>query len=251
LRTLADSRAIIARAEKGRRAVVVGASFIGLEVAASLVARGVAVQVVGHERRPLERVLGAEVGDLVRAVHEAHGVRFHLGRSLAAVEDSRVRLDDGTLLDADLVVAGVGVRPRTELAERAGLAVDRGILVDEELRAAPGVWAAGDVARWPERRSGERVRIEHWVVAGRQGHAVARSLLGHAPRRAAPFFWSAHYDLTIRYVGCAPSWDRVAVDGDLKGRDAAVRYFREGKLLAVATIGRDRVALEAARDFEA
>jgi 3-phenylpropionate/trans-cinnamate dioxygenase ferredoxin reductase subunit len=251
LRTLADARAIIRRAEAGKRAVVIGASFIGLEVAASLRARGVEVCVVGRERAPLERVFGAELADLVRSVHEAHGVRLLMGRTPKAVEPARVRLDDGSALDADFVVAGVGVRPRTELAERAGIPVDRGIVVDAELRAAPGVWAAGDVARFPDRRSGERVRIEHWVVAQRQGEAVARSVLGRGgPFRSVPFFWSVHHDLTIRYVGHAPGWDRVEVDGDLAARDAAVHYLRGRKLLAVATVGRDRYALEIEQRFE-
>lgn len=251
LRTLADSRVIVARAEKGKRAVVIGASFIGLEVAASLRARGVEVRVVGLERVPLERILGPEVGQFVRTIHEAHGVHFHLGRSPRAVEPGRVVLDDGSALEADLVIAGVGVRPRTELAEQAGLPVERGVLVDAELRAAPGIYAIGDVARWPERRSGERVRIEHWMVAQRQGEAVARTLLGRgSPFRAIPFFWSAHYDLTINYVGHAPTWDRIAIDGNLAARDAAVHYFRGDKLLAVATIGRDRYALEVERRFE-
>ncbi len=196
VRTLADSRGIIAEARAGRRAVVIGASFIGLEVAASLRARGLEVDVVGLEQRPLERVLGPELASLVREVHEAHGVRFHLGRSPRSFSGGRVELDDGTTLEADVVVAGVGVRPCTELAERAGLKIDRGILVDEMLRAAPNVYAIGDVARFPDRRSGENVRIEHWVVAQRQGEAVARAMLGQgAAFRTAPFFWTVLFDL--------------------------------------------------------
>jgi NADPH-dependent 2,4-dienoyl-CoA reductase/sulfur reductase-like enzyme len=252
LRTLADSRAIVASAKPESRAVVIGASFIGLEVAASLRARKVEVHVVGIEKLPLERVLGSEVARLVQSVHEAHGVTFHLGRSAKSVEADRVVLDDGTALPCDFVVAGVGVKPRTELAEKAGLKIDRGVVVDDQLRAAPGVYAIGDIARWPDPRSGENVRIEHWVVAGRQGEAVARSILGRGtPYRSVPFFWSAHYDLTINYVGHAPSWDRVEIDGDLEARDAAVHYWRGTSLLAVATIGRDHYALEMERRFEA
>ncbi|MCA9676862.1 MAG: FAD-dependent oxidoreductase, partial [Myxococcales bacterium] len=252
LRTLADSRAIVAAARPGARAVVIGASFIGLEVAASLRARDVEVDVVGLERLPLERVLGAELGALVQQVHEAHGVRFHLGHGPRAIEPDRVILDDGTALAADLAIAGVGVRPRVALAEAAGLAIDRGVVVDAELRAAPDVYAIGDVARWPDPRSGEAVRIEHWMVAQRHGEAVARTLLGRGgPFRVVPFFWSAHHDLTINYVGHAPGWDRLVVDGDLAARDAAVHYYRGDRLLAVATVGRDRYALEVARDLEA
>ena len=251
LRTLADSKAIIAKAQAGQKAVVIGASFIGLEVAASLRARDVEVQVIGREQAPLAQVLGDELSALVRGVHEEHGVRFHMGRTVSAAQPGEVTLDDGTKLAADFVVAGVGVKPRTELAERAGLTVDRGIVVDELLCAAPGIYAVGDVARYPDRRSGERVRIEHWVVAQLQGEAVARTLVGQpTPFRSIPFFWSAHFDLTINYVGHAPSWDKVEVDGTLSSRDAAVHYTRKGQLLAVATVGRDRYALEVARRFE-
>jgi NADPH-dependent 2,4-dienoyl-CoA reductase/sulfur reductase-like enzyme/nitrite reductase/ring-hydroxylating ferredoxin subunit len=254
LRSLADSRAIIRAAEqaKGQRAVVIGASFIGLEVAASLVARGLEVHVVAPESRPLERVLGAELGDWVRATHEAHGVTFHLGRKPAATDRAGVRLDDGSVIEASLVVAGVGVRPRVELAESAGLAIDRGVLVDERLRtSAPGVWAVGDIARWPDAHTGERRRVEHWVVAQRQGVAVARNILGAGERyEAVPFFWSAHYDATIAYVGHAERWDRVEIDGSLHAGDAAVRYVTGDRVLAVATIGRDQASLEAERAME-
>lgn len=250
LRTLADSRAIIERAKKGSRAVVIGSSFIGLEVAASLRERGVEVSVIGKETAPLSHVLGQELSDLVRGLHEAHGVAFHLGRTVRSATPRSITLDDGTELEADFVVAGVGVKPRTELAEQAGLEIDRGIVVDGELRAAPGVYAIGDVARFPDRRSGDAVRIEHWVVAQRHGEMVARTLLGKpAPSPATPFFWSAHYDVTINYVGHAERWDRSEVEGDLAQRDAAVHYYRNDKLLAVATVGRDQYALEVARRF--
>ena len=252
VRTLADARAIIAEAKEGRRAVVIGSSFIGLEVAASLRARKLDVTVVGKDEHPLERVLGRELSELVRSVHEKNGVRFALGRSPASIEASTVTLDDGTVLPAELVVCGIGVRPRTELAEGAGLKVDRGIVVDAQLRATEGVYAVGDVARWPDPRSGETVRIEHWVVAQRQGEAVARTLLGQGePYRTTPFFWSAHFDLTINYAGHAERWDRLVIDGELAARDAAVHYYLGEKLLAVATVGRDRYALEVAQRFEA
>jgi len=252
LRTLADSRAIIASAATAKTAVVLGASFIGLEVAASLRARGVAVHVVAPDKTPLARVLGAEVGELVRSVHEEHGVVFHLGETAASIEAGRVVLASGAALAAELVVMGVGVRPATSLAEAAGLAVDRGVVVDGHLAtSAPSVYAAGDVARHPDGRSGESVRIEHWVVAQRQGQVAARNLLGAKERfDAVPFFWSAHYDMTISYVGHALSWDRVDVEGSLAAKDVAIAYRKGGRTLAVATIGRDTVALEAEAAME-
>jgi NADPH-dependent 2,4-dienoyl-CoA reductase/sulfur reductase-like enzyme/nitrite reductase/ring-hydroxylating ferredoxin subunit len=248
LRTLADSKAIAAAATGGTRAVVIGASFIGLEAAASLRARGAEVTVVGPEAVPLARVLGDEVGGFVRRVHEGKGVAFRLGRTPASITAGEVVLDDGTALPASLVVMGVGVRPRTDLAAAAGLTVDKGVVVDDELRAAPGVWVAGDLARFPW--DGGLVRIEHWQVAVRQGQAVARSMLGGGPRRDVPFFWSQHHDVTLAYVGHAERFDPPEVHGDLEARDAHVVYRDGGRIRAVMTLGRDRVALDAEAAFE-
>ncbi len=252
LRTLADSRTIVARAATAKRAVLVGAGFIGLEVAASLRTRGLEVHVAAPEAVPLARVMGDAVGAFVRKLHEEHGVRFHLGATVRAIEPGAVVLGDGTRLEADLVVVGAGVRPDVALAEQAGLAVDRGILVDKHLRAsAPSVWAAGDVARWPDPRSGAAIRVEHWVVAERMGQTAAHSVLGASVRfDAVPFFWSAHYDVTIAYVGHAERWDRVDIHGSLDARDAAVAFRLGGKTLAVATVGRDGVSLEAEAALE-
>ncbi len=252
LRTFADTRAILAAAESGKAAVIVGAGFIGLEVAASLRARGLDVHVVGHEQVPLERVMGREVGTFLRGVHESHGVTFHLGQSVSNIEGKQVKLNDGTTLQADFVVLGVGVRPAIALAESAGLTIDRGISVNEFLEtSAPGIFAAGDIARWPDPHSGDKIRVEHWVVAQRQGQTAARNMLGHRqPFAVVPFFWSQHYDVVINYVGHAEKYDTTSIDGTLESHDCAVTYRRGDRILAVATISRDLQSLQAERAME-
>ena len=252
LRSFADCRAIIEKTASAKHVVVVGASFIGLEVSASLRARGIAVDVVAPGSVPLERVMGQEVGRFVQALHVAQGAVFHLGQTVTAVDGRTVRLSGGTTLDADFVVMGVGVQPATALAEQAGLELDRGIVVNEYLETSvPGIFAAGDVARWPGGPGRERIRVEHWVVAERQGQVAARNILGYRERFAdVPFFWSQHYDVTIRYVGHAERWDAVSIDGSLGGRDARVRFLDRGKTVAVATVSRDRESLQAELDFE-
>ena len=246
LRSLGDCRAIIERAKTTRRAVVLGASFIGLEVAASLAARGLQVHVVAPEKQPMERIFGPQLGQFVRSLHEKHGIVFHLEDTATAIGDTEVGLKGGSTLEAELVVVGVGVRPRTELAEKAGLDVDRGVLVNAYLETSmAGIFAAGDIARWPDARSGENVRIEHWVVAERQGQVAALNMLGLRRKfSAVPFFWSQHYDIPINYVGHAPSWDDLAIEGDLANNDCIVRYRRGGHLLAVASIFRDVESLQ-------
>jgi 3-phenylpropionate/trans-cinnamate dioxygenase ferredoxin reductase subunit len=253
LRTQADSEVIIDAVESGaKHAVVIGASFIGLEVAASLRQRGVEVHVVAPETRPLERVMGEALGEFIRALHETKGVVFHLEQTAARFDADYVTLQNGERLAADLIVVGAGVRPRTALAEVAGLDVDRGVLVNEYLQtSAPNVYAAGDIARWPDGPSGERIRVEHWVVAQRQGQAAARNVLGaQAPYTEAPFFWSQHYDAGINYVGHAVHWDRIETDGDPAKYDFTARFMDRGRTAAVATIHRDLESLKAEAEME-
>ncbi len=247
LRSLADCRAIIKAADGAKRAVVIGASFIGLEVAASLRARKLEVHVLAPEKRPLERVFGPQMGDFIRKLHEEHGVVFHLEDSSEAIAGSQVKLKSGGTLDADLVVVGVGVRPRLALAEAAGLAIDSGVTVDAQLQtSAPNIFAAGDIARWPDPHTGDNIRVEHWVVAERQGQTAALNMMGAAlPYTAVPFFWSQHYDIPINYVGHAEKWDDLAIEGDIPNKDCVLRYRRNGKTLAVASIFRDKESLEA------
>jgi NADPH-dependent 2,4-dienoyl-CoA reductase/sulfur reductase-like enzyme len=247
LRTLADSRAIIAAAQNGSRAVVIGAGFIGLEVAASLRHRNIDVHVVAMENVPLARVLGPELGSFVLHTHEEHGVTFHGGHTVHEIDAVGVTLDDGTRLDADFVVIGAGVRPRVALAESAGIRVDNGITVDEHLRTnVDGIFAAGDVASWPDPRSGRRVRIEHWAVAQMMGQTAARNVLGMNERfDTVPFFWSQHYDAVISSVGHAPEWDRADIDVDPSQLDCTVTLRQRGRRLAVVTIFRDGASLEA------
>jgi apoptosis-inducing factor 3 len=252
LRTLADSRAIIANAQRAKRCVVIGSSFIGLEVAASLRERGLEVVVVGKDAVPLEKVLGPEFGKFIKELHEQHGVRFHLGSTPQAIREDRVELSNGKTIEAEMVVLGVGVLPRTALAKDAGITVDNGIVVNDSLcTSAPDIYAAGDIARYPDPISGENVRIEHWALAERQGQAVARTMLGigHA-FRDVPFFWSQHYDVQISYVGHASSWDGFEMHGDLSSGNACAVYRKGNRVMAVATVGRDRVSLQAEAALE-
>ncbi len=252
LRTLDDSQAIIAKAKHTKCVAVIGASFIGLETAAALRERGLDVRVIGPQARPLERVLGPELGDMIKAIHEEHGVKFHFGTSASSIDERGVTLKNGERIDADLVVAGIGVRPDVELAGQTGIAVDNGILVDAYLQtSAPGIYAAGDIARWPDPHTGASIRVEHWVVAERQGQTAARNILGYGEAfDAVPFFWSQHYDVAIRYVGHAERWDRLQIDGDPWAHDCEVTYFAGDRKLAVATVSRDITNLRAEVELE-
>ncbi|HLO21722.1 MAG TPA: FAD-dependent oxidoreductase [Sphingomicrobium sp.] len=246
LRTVADARAIADRAKKGARAVIIGSSFIALESAAALRHRGVELDIVSVEEIPLERVFGAELGNHIQQLHEENGVRFHLSSVLAGFDGNAVALAGGERIPCDFVLVGIGVKPRTALAELANASVDNGVLVDAYLQTdQPGIYAAGDIAAYPDPFSGEAVRIEHWVVAERQGQVAAANMLRGSERfESAPFFWTEQYGATIRYVGRASGWDMVSLEGSFGDRSLVARYFADGVHCATATVGRDHESLE-------
>ena len=252
LRTLADAHALTAEAMASRRAVVIGASFIGLEVTASLRTRGVEVHVVAPGAIPMQRILGDDVGRHIRALHEQHGVTFHLGTTATSIGADGVTLKNGEVLQADFVVAGIGVRPTLTLAKHAGLELDRGVTVDTYLETSVrGIFAAGDIARWPDRLTGENIRVEHWVVAERQGQTAARNMLGQRERfDCVPFFWTEQYDFSLAYVGHGEGWDETEIDGNLAENDCTVAYRRGGQTLAAAFVHRDLAGVRAELEFE-
>ena len=226
LRSLRDCRRILANVISGARVAVVGGSFIAMEAAASLFGRGLSVDIISPEERPLENVFGRELSDLVLEAHARKGVRLHLGSEVARIEGKTVHLQGGEEIDADIVVVGVGVEPRLELAEPAGLTLDRGVLVNSRLQTSdPDIFAAGDIARWPDPHTGDSIRVEHWVVAERQGQVAAANMLGNDQSfTMVPFFWTKHFDLSIRYVGHAEKWEETLVEGNLTHRDGLVRF---------------------------
>jgi NADPH-dependent 2,4-dienoyl-CoA reductase/sulfur reductase-like enzyme/nitrite reductase/ring-hydroxylating ferredoxin subunit len=251
LRSMKDAEALSKAAETAKVVAVIGASFIGLEAAASLKKRGLGVHVVAPETIPFEKILGAEVGRWAQGVHEKKGVVFHLGRKVQGYAGGVLSLDKGRSIKADIVVLGTGVKPRVALAEAAGLKVDNGVVVDDRLRTAEDVYAVGDIARYPDPISGRLIRVEHWAHAERQGQHVARVIMGEdKPYADVPFFWSLHYESSFNYDGHAEGFDPPKVDGSVKNYDATVRYEKDGKLLAVVTLDRDLASLEAEAAFE-
>ncbi len=252
LRTAADCASLIESAKKAKSAVIIGASFIGLEVASGLRARGIDVHVVGKERSLMANVLGKEVGAFLQSLHEDHGVIFHLDTTASTINEDEVVLTNEETLQADLVVIGIGVRPRIALAEKAGLSVDRGVIVDRYLQTSePGIYAAGDIALWPDPMTGERVRIEHWVVAQHQGQTAALNMIGRKqPYDAVPFFWTEQQGFSLAYVGHAPGFEQVQIDGDLAALDCTISYCKGGRELAAAFVHRDHAGLVKERAFE-
>jgi 3-phenylpropionate/trans-cinnamate dioxygenase ferredoxin reductase subunit len=238
LRTVQDCDALRARLDEGGAVVVVGAGWIGAEVAASARQRGLDVTVLDPLSVPLERVLGPELGAIYRDIHADHGVRMLTGTGVAAFEGDaaveRVRTADGRTLDCDFVVVGVGVQPRTQLAAQAGLALENGIVTDAHLQtSAPGVFAAGDVANAHHPFYGERVRVEHWANALHQGPAAARAMLGHPdPYDRLPYFFSDQYDVGMEYAGLARTWDRVVFRGDPATREFIAFWVADNRVVA-------------------
>ena len=238
LRSVHDSDALRERLDRGGAVVVVGAGWIGAEVAASARQRGLEVTIIEPASVPLERVMGAEVGAIYRDIHTDHGVEMLMGTGVEAFEGEtaveRVRTSDGRLIECDFVVVGVGVAPRIQLAERAGLEVDNGILVDEHLETSmPGVFAAGDVANARHPFYGERIRVEHWANALHQGPAAARGMLGQAdPFDRLPYFFSDQYEVGMEYLGFAREWDRVVFRGDPSSREFIAFWISDERVVA-------------------
>ena len=257
LRTLRDADAVIAAAAGAKRAAVIGASFIGLEAAAALTQRGVEVHVVAPDEIPLQKLVGAQVGAMIKTVHEEKGVVFHPGRKPRSFDGGSLALDDGSALDVDFIVVGVGVHPATQLAEGAGIACAAaseggGVEVNERLETSvPGIYAIGDVARYPDVYAGRPIRVEHWVHAQRQGQHVARAIMGQGGRfRDLPFFWSAHFDTGLRYHGHAESIRGTVLDGSIEGRDFTIEYRGDAPEKAFVTCNRDLPALVVEAEWE-
>jgi 3-phenylpropionate/trans-cinnamate dioxygenase ferredoxin reductase subunit len=245
LRTIEDADRIRAKMETARHLITVGAGFIGAEVAASARTLGKEVTVIEFAPVPLVGALGEEMGRVYAEIHAEHGVHLRTGERVEAVEDSDggvlVRTNSGAALEGDVVVVGVGVEPRTELAEEAGLAVDNGVLVDPSCRtSAQGVFAAGDVANHDHPVFG-RIRVEHFDNAIKMGAHVARTMLGHDEPFADPhWFWSDQYDLNLQYGGFAKEWDEIVVRGSIQDRDFVAFYLKDDVLLAALGIGRGK-----------
>jgi NADPH-dependent 2,4-dienoyl-CoA reductase/sulfur reductase-like enzyme/nitrite reductase/ring-hydroxylating ferredoxin subunit len=244
LRSYADADAIIGAADKDKQAIVIGASFIGMEVAASLTKRGCKVTVVAGDT-PFKRIFGPEIGYLFQRVHERNGVEFKLGTSVTGFAGSpkvkAVVLDPGEQLEADLVVVGIGVTPATGLLTGVKLHKDGGVLVDEYMRAADGVYAAGDIAWFPSQLSGEGQRIEHWRTAMQQGRVAAHNMAGkETPYNGVPFFWTRQFDVGLLYIGHALSWDEIIFQGDVPARDFLAFYISGSRVTAVAGMNRDK-----------
>ena len=245
LRSFADADSIIEIAGRSRRAVVVGASFIGMEAAYSLRERGLEVTVVAPSQEPFEATLGAEIGALFRRLHESHGIRFKLGSIVYRFEGSHnveaVVLDNGERIETDMVVVGVGVRPVTHFLEGVELDEAGAVVVDSRMCAGDGIYAAGDIVNFVDRRTKRRARIEHWRTAQQHGRIAARNMVGRdSVFDGVPFFWTRQFDVALLYVGRATSWDKIVYRGDVSSQNFLAFYVKNGRVLAVAGMNRDR-----------
>ena len=246
LRSWQDAEQIVSQVEDAERVVIVGSSFIGMEAAASLCGRGLDVTVISLDEVPFEAVLGPEVGGFFQRLHEDNGVAFRLGTKIEKIEDDgeslSVTLAEGNPVSADLVLIGIGVTPATEFLHSVTTDEDDGgVIVDAHLAAGDGFYAAGDIAHFPDPRTGEWVRIEHWRLAQQHGRVAARNMAGQSVSYdGVPFFWSGQFGTSVRYVGHAQEWDEVYIDGDLDAKKFIAYYLSDGEVLAAAGVGRDR-----------
>ena len=244
LRTIGNSQRLAESINRSRKAVVVGAGFIGSEVAASLRMKGLDVTLLEIEPVPLRHVLGDELGEIYAGIHRGHGVDLRLSEGIAEIQGhrraERVITSSGASIDCDLVVIGVGVAPQTRLVDGTGIEVDNGILVDEYCRTSlPNIFAAGDVANWWHPGLGQRLRVEHWDNALNQGAAAARSMLGRQESYAPLlYFWSDQYDLNIQYLGHAVKWDHIVYRGDPQQQKFTAFFMDDGLVLAALVVNR-------------
>lgn len=245
LRSFSDTDAIVAVAVKGKRVVVIGASFIGMEVASSLRTRDCEVTVVAPDKVPFMKILGPEIGKLFQDVHSQNGVKFKLSAHVKSFEGNgkveAVILENGERIEADFVVVGIGVKPATDFLEGVKLHKDGGVITDNHLCVAENLYAAGDITHFPDSRTGDDTRIEHWRTAMQQGRTAAHNMTGKRTAfTAVPFFWRTQFDTTLNYVGHVKDWDRIIFQGDVEKHDFLAFYIKEHRILAVAGMNRDR-----------
>ncbi|MFM6927814.1 MAG: FAD-dependent oxidoreductase [Bdellovibrio sp.] len=245
LRSLRDCKGIIERTSRAKKVAIIGAGFIGLEAAASLRQRGLEVHVIAPEDMPLLKSVGVHAGAFVKKVHEEHGVHFHLGHTVKEIRRHSVLLDDDQVVECDFVIVGAGIKPNTALAAQAGCKVDHGVLVNEHLETSvAGIYAAGDIAKWPDPRAQRAIRVEHWEVAERQGQIAALNMMGEKVKfQDVPFFWTQHFDQTLNYIGYSDRFDRMDVLGDIDKKDFVVIYYEEDRVAAFLSVNRDKESL--------